>query len=81
LVEEEINVERIPVNKYVKSPPPAVRHEGNKTIISVLKEVVEKRLILVEEVHVTKHRTRRRKEEDIVLREEELHIHETDDKQ
>lgn len=53
---EQVVVERKPINQYVDSAPPAVRQEGDVTIISVLKEVlvVEKRLMLVEEVHITK---------------------------
>jgi uncharacterized protein (TIGR02271 family) len=73
LIEEDIDVKRIQVNRYINSPPP-VRHEGNTTIIPVLKEVVEKRLVLVEEVHITRKRIRTKKEEEIILRKEEIDI-------
>lgn len=55
VVSEEIKVEHKPINQYVESAP-AVRAEGDTTIISVVKEVlvVEKRLMLVEELHITK---------------------------
>lgn len=55
VVSEEVLVERKPINQYVESAP-AVRVEGDTTIISVVKEVlvVEKRLMLVEELHITK---------------------------
>ncbi len=55
VVSEEIQVEHKPINQYVESAP-AVRVEGDTTIISVVKEVlvVEKRLMLVEELHITK---------------------------
>ena len=76
---EEVDIERISINQYVDTPPPAVRHEGDTMIIPVLKEVtvVEKRLLLVEEVRVTKrkiksestHRVSLRKEEVIVTRD------------
>ncbi len=55
VVSEEIKVEHKSINQYVESAP-AVRVEGDTTIISVVKEVlvVEKRLMLVEELHITK---------------------------
>lgn len=54
LEEEHIHIERIPKNEYVDDIPSAIRQEGDSTVISVLKEVVEKRTILVEEVWVKK---------------------------
>ncbi|MCF0074174.1 YsnF/AvaK domain-containing protein [Dyadobacter sp. CY261] len=73
---EQVVVERKAINQYVDSAPPAVRHEGEVTIVSVIKEVlvVEKRLMLVEEVHITK---RLHHHENIVsqtLRKEEVTI-------
>lgn len=55
VVSEEVLVERKPINQYIENAP-AVRVEGDTTIISVVKEVlvVEKRLMLVEELHITK---------------------------
>jgi len=59
VTQEEASVERKVFNEYVDVAPPAVRQEGDVTIISVLKEVlvVEKRLMLVEELHITKTKT------------------------
>ena len=73
---EEVIVEKKEINQYVDVAPEAVRQEGNVTIISVVKEVlvIEKRLLLVEELHITKHK----KEEPVVIsetvRKEEIHI-------
>lgn len=55
VVSEEIGIEHKPINQYVESVP-AIRVEGDTTIISVVKEVlvVKKRLMLVEELHITK---------------------------
>ncbi len=55
VVSEEIKVEHKPINQYIENVP-AIRVEGDTTIISVVKEVlvVEKRLMLVEELHLTK---------------------------
>jgi uncharacterized protein (TIGR02271 family) len=53
LKEDVVEVERIAIGNVVESPP-AIRTEGDLTIIPVLEEVlfVEKRLVLVEEIHV-----------------------------
>jgi len=73
---EEVIVEKKEINQYVEVAPEAVRQEGNVTIISVVKEVlvIQKRLLLVEELHITKHK----KEEPVVIsetvRKEEIHI-------
>lgn len=53
---DEVAVERIAVNRPVEGGHiPAARHEGDTLIIPVLEEVIftEKRLMLVEEIHVT----------------------------
>ena len=73
---EKLSVERVAVNKYVDSPPPAIRHEGDTTIIPVLEEVVvvEKRLLLVEEVHIRKHQTEERTRQKVTLRKEEVRV-------
>lgn len=79
-VHEEVNVERIAIGKYVDSPPPPVRHEGDVMIISVLEEevVVTKRLKLVEEVHVTKRKHETQENQHITLRKEEVKVNRVD---
>lgn len=74
LSQEEVSVERVPVNKYVDTAPPGIRQEGDTTIISVLKEVtvVEKRLMLVEEVHIRKDLKKSTSEQKVTLRKEEV---------
>ena len=54
---EEVIIERIQIDSFVEGVPPITRVEGDKTIIPVLKEVYVKRLLLVEELHITKQRT------------------------
>jgi len=58
LLREEVIIERVPVNRVVEGPIP-VRSEGDTMIVSVLEEVlvVETRLLLKEELHLTKRRT------------------------
>ena len=55
---EHVEVVRIPVNLEVAEAPP-VRTEGDVTIVPVVEErlVVEKRLFLVEELHLTRTTT------------------------
>lgn len=51
-----VGVQRVPVNRMLALDelPPRIREEGGVTVIPVFEEilVVEKRLVLVEEVHV-----------------------------
>jgi uncharacterized protein (TIGR02271 family) len=56
VTEENVSIVRKEFNQYIDSPPPALRQEGDTTVISVVKEVlvVEKKLMLVEELHITK---------------------------
>lgn len=76
LIQENVQVERIPINQYVAEPPPPVRYEGNVMIIPVLREVVvvEKRLVLVEELRVTKQHTQTQETQKIRLRKEEVDV-------
>src|SRR5581483_12103193 len=57
LFTEEVQVEHIPVNRIVETRP-GVRQEGDVTIVPVIEEVitVQKRLLLREEVRVTRTR-------------------------
>jgi uncharacterized protein (TIGR02271 family) len=73
---EQITVERKQINQYVETAPPASRQEGDVTIISVVKEVlfVEKRLMLVEELHVTKHKVQENRKVTATLRKEEVTV-------
>ena len=70
---EAIEVERVPVDRWVEGPV-AVRREGDTTVYPVVEEVlvVEKRLRLVEEVRVTRRRATRHAREQVVLRREEI---------
>jgi stress response protein YsnF len=69
LTTEEIEVERVPLDRWVKAPVP-VRQEGETTIITLLEEVtvVEKRLRATEEVRITRRRTTRQTSQHVTLR-------------
>ncbi len=66
---EEATVERVPVGREVAEVP-EVRQEGDVLIVPVVEEVlvVEKRLVLKEELHIRKTHSVERLEEPVVLR-------------
>lgn len=68
-------IERVPINEYVFEAP-ATRQDENTTIYSVVKEVlvVEKRLLLIEEIRVTKQQTEVNETQTVRLRREELTV-------
>ena len=70
---EAIEVERVPVGRWLDAPA-EVRREGDTTVYPVVEEVlvVEKRLRLVEEVRVTRRQETRRVRERVALRREEV---------
>src|SRR3954466_13299935 len=72
---ETLEVERVPVDRFVEAAP-AIRQEGETTVYPVVEEVlvVEKRLWLVEEVHVTQRQATRHVREEVVLRREEITV-------
>lgn len=80
ITNEHVEVNRIAINQYVDEAPPALRQEGNKTIIPILKEVlvVEKKLLLVEEVHITRKQVKTTTTRQEILRKEEVSISRTE---
>jgi len=72
LIREEVQIKRVAVNRVVDGPVP-VKHIGNTMIISLLEEVlvVEKRLMLKEELHITKGEIETYKPQRVTLRSEE----------
>jgi uncharacterized protein (TIGR02271 family) len=75
LARDEVEIRRVPMNRPL-SELPSVRLEGNTTIIPVVEEevVVEKRLLLVEEIHVSRRTTSAREEIPVTLRAERAEI-------
>jgi uncharacterized protein (TIGR02271 family) len=72
LMREEVQVRRVPVNKVVDGPVP-VRHVGDTMIVSLLEEVlvVEKKLMVKEELHITKEQVESYRPQRVTLRTEE----------
>jgi uncharacterized protein (TIGR02271 family) len=75
---EEVVVERVPINQFVSGPVQA-RQEGDTLILPVLEEVVvvERRLMLREEVRISKRVKETREPETVTLRREEIRIERT----
>jgi len=75
VMREQVDVERVPINRIVDVAPPT-REEGDYLIIPVVEEqvVVEKRLVLKEEIRVRKTRTTERHREDVVVRSEDAEV-------
>ena len=73
LLRDEVTVRRVPINR-VTTTPEAARQEGDTLIVPVYEEtlVVEKRLVLVEEVHITRHTHEIHQPQDVTLRREEV---------
>ena len=71
LEEEQVQVTRVPIEREVTQRP-AVRQEGDVTIVPLLEEVlvVEKRLILREELHIRRLVTQQEVEVPVTLRKE-----------
>jgi uncharacterized protein (TIGR02271 family) len=72
---EEVEIERVPIQRVVEGPVP-VRYEDDTVIVSVLEEVlvVEKRLLLKEELHIRKRRVETHQPQQVMLRHEEARI-------
>jgi len=73
----EVSVTRVPVNRIVDQPP-VPRIEGNLTIVPVLEEVlvVEKKLLLKEEIHIHWTLTKETVEHSVTLRKQRAMIDE-----
>jgi len=71
LATEGVVIERVPVGHYVDTFPP-VREEGDLTVLPIVEEVlvVERRLLLKEEVHIRRVRTSAAHVETVALREQ-----------
>ena len=75
LRQTDVSIERVPVNQVVTEAP-ASRNEGDVLVIPVMEEVlvVEKRLVLKEELHIRKTSSERQAHETVRLRSEQVHI-------
>jgi len=75
LLQERYDVERVAVNRILTEPV-ETRYEGDTLILPVMEEVlvVEKRLVLREEVRITRTRREIRDPQKHTVRREHLHV-------
>jgi stress response protein YsnF len=80
LIDEEltrvrVEFERVPIGRAIEVVP-SISHEGDITIIPVVEEivVVERRLVLKEEIRIRRVSTKEQHQETVVLREQEAVI-------
>ena len=75
IVREHLDVERVEINQFVETAP-AIRYEGDVMIVPVLEEVVvtQKRLLLREEIRLTKRREEIADSQEVTLRREEISL-------
>lgn len=73
LLREEVDVQRVPVNRVLDAPA-APRQDGDTLVIPVMEEmlVVEKRLVLKEEIRVTRRQREVPAVETVTVRKEEV---------
>lgn len=75
LVHEKVEIERVAINRPIDVAPP-VREEGDTTVISVVEEVVvvERRLVLKEEIRLRRVRIIEQHRELVTLRDQQIVI-------
>jgi len=78
-VREEVTIERVTLNRMVDAPV-SMRQEGDTFIIPLLEEVlvVEKRLMVKEELRITKRRIEEQASQQVKLRREEVVVERLD---
>lgn len=75
LLQEQVSVERVPVNQFVESHP-ETRQDGDTLIVPVVEEqlILKKRLFLVEELHIKKQTVETHQPEKVTLLKEEVDV-------
>ncbi len=74
LSHDEFKVEHIPINQFADGVLPTIRQEGNSTFIPVLKEVMVKRILLVEEIKITRHIISTTEHVEVALQKESISV-------
>lgn len=79
---DELLVEHVPVGQIVpEEAPPQARYEGDTLVVPVLEEVllVQKQLVLKEEVRITRRQQQVREPQSVVLRSEQVAVERFDE--
>ena len=81
LAQQDLDIEHVPVNRWVEGEMPVRRYEGNTLIVPVLEEVlvVEKRLRIREEIRITARSHQQPVSEHVVLRREHVSVERFDE--
>jgi uncharacterized protein (TIGR02271 family) len=77
LLHDELEVTHVPVGRVVaEADVPQTRHEGDTLIVPVMEEVlvVQKQLLLKEEIRITRHRKPVRMPQNVLLRSEQVTV-------
>jgi uncharacterized protein (TIGR02271 family) len=74
LLRDELRIERVPVGQVVAGDPPQTRYEGDTLVVPVLEEVlvVQKQLLLKEEVRIHRERREVRAPQTVSLKTEQV---------
>jgi uncharacterized protein (TIGR02271 family) len=81
LLRDETVVEHVPVDRFVApGEAPTTRYEGDTLVVPVLEEVlvVERRVRIKEELHITRVRREQRHLETVMLKSEQVAIERLD---
>jgi uncharacterized protein (TIGR02271 family) len=82
LLHDEVVVTRVPIDEIVSlTEAPGPRHEGDTFIVPILEEilVVERRLRVKEEIHITRKKREERHSETVFVKSEEVSIEHFDE--
>jgi stress response protein YsnF len=82
LMQDEVDVRHVPIDKVVSlSEAPVSRYEGDTLIVPILEEilVVEKRLRIKEEIHITRTKRAQRFSETVPVKSETVSVERFDE--
>lgn len=81
LMHDELVVEHVPLGRVVSGEAPQTRYEGNTLVVPVLEEVlvVQKQLVLKEEVRITRQQRPVDASQEVRLRSEQVRVERFDE--
>jgi stress response protein YsnF len=82
LLRDDVQVHHVPVDRIVPlDQAPATRYEGDTLVVPILEEVlvVERRLRIKEELHITRTRHEERHVDTVVLKSEQVSVERFDE--
>lgn len=76
ILRQDVQIEHVAINRVWDGPPPPPRYEADKIIIPLLEEVlvVEKRLMLKEELHISRVQKTVHEPQKVALRSESVTV-------